>query len=177
MTPFTNYLRFTIATIAIISLVLSACVKAKTIEYDQLFEGFNGPRNPHAFYFESKSSIDNSWIKLSLNKGEYEKLLSKIDFGHQILVAVAVGERESASGAVKITYFRQLTDLKNPPMDISALVGIVGSGCAKKGLISYPFALAVFERPEKFQTVGGIDIGNFDDGCKTEKSGEPNDPR
>lgn len=173
MTHLLVSLRMTIAFAVLITFALPACTQTKDIEFKQLAVGFNGPKYPKVFYFENKNSIDSSWIKSALPMGEYERILSKVEFGRQALVVFAIGERMSASGNVEITRMFQYRG-KDFPTNISALVGIRASECTEKsGFVSYPFVVAVFEKPENFQPYGGFDAGNFSDGCGAEVKNSP----
>jgi hypothetical protein len=157
-------------------LPLTACTQTRAVEHRQLYVGFNGPKITKVFYFENEEAIEKSWLKRAIPASELESLVREIDLSRHIVVAFAIGERQTANGSVKISGIRTLT--REPfSLNVSALVGVVDLNCAEsKESNSYPFVVASFERPEKYSIVGGMDIANFAEGCKSAKSGAPNDP-
>ena len=161
-------------TVAIACVMLVACSQ-KSVEFSQIFVGSNGPKAPHAYFFESGLALENSWVKSALTPSEYQLLLSKVNFEHEMLLAFAIGERAAFSGTIKFTRAYLYTGVESLPINVSALVGVIGEKCKDRSFISYPFTLVVLQKPEKFGLPGGYDMGNFDDGCKAGIAGVSND--
>lgn len=153
-----------------------SCTRMQSTEFEQIFVGFNGPTAAGNFCYRDRVSLENSWVRRSLSDGEFDRLISKIDFKNQVVLAFAVGERQRASGVVTINRIRRFNGEKSSPMDVSVLVGVVDGACQQRDSASYPFALAVFKTPENFEPYGGFDVVNFPDGCKTPKAGSPVQP-
>jgi hypothetical protein len=144
-------------------------------DFKRLLVGFNGPASGGLIVLESKEGAKNSWLSKSLTQGQLAEVLSEVDFEHQILVALAIGERTTATGAMFITDVSY-----NAILELLMVVGRVGVNkpdCHFPPATSYPFALAVAKRPAKAPGFPGYSIGNsvgnFGDGCKPPKSGEP----
>ena len=162
--------------IGLFSPLLFACDQSKTIEHKQVFVGMNGPINPGIFFFENKGQIENSWLQRALTQNEAASLFSEIDFNSQMLLAIAVCERNSASGKVEVTGIKQLETEKSSAIDITALVGIVDKKCRNQSLKSYPFTLVILKKTSNLSSDRGFDIGNFSDGCVAEKAGKTTNP-
>lgn len=139
--------------------------------FEQVWTGFNGPESGELLILESEESIRNSWISRALGKRELNVILSEVDFKNQIVVAFAIGERSTATGTMyinKVSYNAILESLF-----VGARVGVNEAGCKFLPAKSYPFALAVAERPPQVPASRGNGVSNFPDGCKQPKSGTP----
>jgi hypothetical protein len=123
---------------------------------------------PQVNYVEDRLSLDKSWIKSALTEVEFQALRSRVDFDAELLVAIAIGERKSASGSIKIRSVYLYTGVPNWPLNINAQAGIIGFGCKNRDRVSSPFTLLILKKPEKFQLPGGYDIQNFEDECPSE---------
>ncbi|MFZ6781321.1 hypothetical protein ACO0LD_31175 [Undibacterium sp. Ji83W] len=148
---------------------MAGCSNA--VESAHIFTGTNGPTKPQAYHFESRSQLDNSWVKSALSSSDYEQVLSKIDFRRQILVAVSVGERNSVSENVQLWRIRLLPVGEDTIVDVSVKVGMVSKEC-RKDFTSYVFVLGTFEKPKQALSYGSYDMDNFNAGCVTELSGQ-----
>ncbi|MFZ6723376.1 hypothetical protein [Undibacterium sp. Ji49W] len=154
-------------------LSLSGCSNA--VEFVQIFTGNNGPTGPNLYHFENKEQLDLSWVKSAMSRSDYEKVLSRIDFKRQVLIAVSVGERDSVSENVQISRISLVPVADDTIVDVSVRVGMVSKEC-EKNLTSYVFVLGTFEKPKKTLSYGGFDMDNFNAGCIAELSGQPNGP-
>ncbi|MFZ6870691.1 hypothetical protein ACO0LF_01305 [Undibacterium sp. Di27W] len=150
-------------------LSLSGCSNA--VEFVQIFTGANGPTAPNLYHFENKEQLDLSWVKSAMSHSDYEKILSRVDFKRQVLVAVSIGERDSVSKNVQISEINLLPVAEDTIVDVSVRVGMVSKKC-EKNLTSYVFVLGTFEKPKKVLNYGGFELDNFDAGCITELSGQ-----
>lgn len=163
-----------VAVLATALLAASACTPMQSIDYEQILVGFNGPPSARSYVYRDRASLEQSWVKRSISSQEFDRLISKVDFRNQSVLAFAVGERTRVSGAVTIYRISLYTGgTTPPPMNVSVSVGIVESGCGQADAVSYPFAVAVFKTPEDFEANAGMDLGNFPDGCKVQKTGKP----
>lgn len=144
---------------------IAACGNQKSVKFEQVYSGTNGPMEIGEQYFSAQVELDNSWIKQSLNSGDYQKLLDQTDFSRQVIVAFSAGEMESFSGKIHIASVYQYTGSKDLPINLRVKIGVLNSEC-KVDTISFPFAIAIIERPKEFSPVGGLDVTTFEDQCK-----------
>jgi len=159
--------RYGISMVALVLLPITVQAQMKSIDFKQVLVGANGPRIPGAFFFERPSEIDNSWLKQALTQAQYERVLHQIDFRKQVLMALALGQRRSASGAIQIVRVARTAWEENPSMDVAARAGVLVGACAEQNVVSTPFVLAVIQKPKVFQPVAGYDIGSYRDACPT----------
>jgi hypothetical protein len=136
--------------------------------YRQLFAGFDGPRSPGTFNYFTAQEVRGSWVAQALGE-RIEKVLSQVDFGRQILVATAVGERMNANGALSLVRLDVNDSVVTPYLQI----GVNKSGCDQPSLASYPFVLAAVGRPKKVLPTGAMDQQNYPNGCARTMSAEP----
>ncbi len=142
-------------------------------DFRQLFVGTNGPSSGGVLVLESRRAAKASWLAKAVAPGKLEKLLSEVDFEHQILIAFSVGERATATGALSITEVSY-----NGMLDFMSIVGQVGENeldCPFSPAKSYLFALAVAERPPSVPEFPRYAVASFGDGCKPPRSGQPSD--
>lgn len=138
------------------------------MSYKQLYAGFNGPQNPDSFAFASANMANSSWLKSAMGD-HLEQVLSQVDFDHQVLVVAAVGERPTATGKLEIRKIDEHDSIFDPYV----LIGVNDNECAMPGGRSFPFVIAVVERPKlPPRAHGGFDYQNFPDGCKPILSGD-----
>jgi hypothetical protein len=71
--------------------------------YKQLFAGFNGPQNPSLTIIQYEAAARASWLNSAMSPEEFKSVLSQTSFDSQVLVAFAMGERETATGRVYVT--------------------------------------------------------------------------
>lgn len=157
--------------VSIACVLLVACHQ-RSVEFRQVHVGGNGPKTFQMNYIEDRLSLDKSWIKSTLSDTEFSALRSQIDFDSQLLVAIALGERKSASGSVKINSVYLYTGVATLPLNINVQVGVIGDVCQHRDRVSAPFTLLILKKPEKFQLPGGFDIANFDDGCPSNQAAD-----
>jgi hypothetical protein len=146
-----------------VSSVLAGCGQQQ-LGFEQVASGSNGPRNPQASYFQSAGEADKSWLPSALGSSEYKAVLARVDFSRQILVGVAAGERENASGAARIVEIYQYTGTAHEPINVLAKFGVLPSSCSS-GATSRPFAVAVARKPAPLSGDLGYDFGNYPDSC------------
>jgi len=141
-------------------------------EYEQVFVGFNGPRNGKNYVWESEVGVRKSWLSDALNENELNKIISKIDFETHILIGFTVGERQNITGRVYITdaSYNKIYD----SYSISGAVGVTRSECNQAHKKSYAFALAIALKPPYVPLHPNYSITNFPDDCVPVKSGIPN---
>jgi len=152
-----------------LSLLTSACWGGP--HYTQVWTGFNGPNIPKTEYFLDANSARSSWLSKALGSTQLETLLSQISFDTQMLMVSAVGERENITGTLKIQDVNQDED----SLTVFLLIGVNGPGCTYPHALSYPFVVAIVDRPTRFDGLGSYYHQNFPDGCKPAKTGKPND--
>jgi len=157
--------------VSIACVLLVACHQ-RSVEFRQVHVGGNGPKTFQMNYIEDRLSLDKSWIKSTLSDTEFGALRSQIDFDSHLLVAIALGERKSASGSVKINSVYLYTGVATLPLNINVQVGVIGDGCQHRDRVSAPFTLLILKKAEKFQLPGGFDIANFDDGCPSNQAAD-----
>jgi hypothetical protein len=149
----------------LIACALSVGCHQKSVDFRQVYLGANGPKTPQINYVEDRLSLDKSWIKSTLNEAEFSALRSQIDFDGELLVAIALGERKSASGSIKIRSVYLYTGVASFPLNINARAGVLGVECKNRDRVSSPFTLIILKKPMKFELPGGYHISNFDEGC------------
>lgn len=137
--------------------------------FKQVFKGYNGPENSSAKAFNSDVELKKSWVAKALKSTELNSLLNRVDFNKQIVVALSFGKRETATGTIYISNVKYNTVYKS--LTISGLIGVNQKGCSEKRIKSFPFALAIAERPSTISDYPGFSIQNFPDGCKKIVSG------
>lgn len=165
-TLLTMRLLFTIAAIA----CLCSCDQG-SVNYKQLYVGFNGPQTPDTFIFTSADSANSSWLRPAM-ADHLGQVLSQVDFAHQVLIVAAVGTRPTATGKLEIWKVDAYEPFANPYVRI----GVNGEGCAMPEGRAFPFVIAVIEKPEtKLRARSGYDFQNFPDGCKPTLSNDPHD--
>jgi hypothetical protein len=154
--------------LTLIALCANGCSQA--VRYEQLFAGYNGPRVPKTEYFGSASSVKASWIAKALSPAELERVLSRVPFERDMLVAASVGMRESVT-QVSLDSI----SAHGSVLSTNVRIGVIEVGCLRPHSMSYPFVLAVVRRPNNFDGSGGLDHQNFPDGCAVVMSGAPNE--
>ena len=161
---------------AILFLLFLACLspcRADPVPYKQLFAGFNGPRVTDTHFFTSVVAVRSSWLATAM-PAQLEKVLSEVDFAHQMLVVSVVGEHGGATGQVKIVRIEVSREKRQTYGMAFVAIGVNGAGCKQKYRRSYPFVVAVIEKEPNIQS-GGYDDQNFPDGCKPTISGTSHD--
>ncbi len=142
--------------------------------FEQLWVGFDGPESTGVAVFENEAGVLSSWLPDAIGGVELADILARVDFETQILVALAIGERETATGAVHMNVSYNAI---HESLTVSARVGVNEEGCDFPYSKSYPFALAVVARPPLVPDHPGYGLSNFGDGCKPPISGRPSGSR
>ncbi|HEY0064352.1 MAG TPA: hypothetical protein VGC21_19710 [Telluria sp.] len=150
----------------IASLLLVSGCDQEGVEVRQVYVGVNGPAAPHFDYLLDQAALEKSWVKPVLDETQWRALLSTIDFNREMLLALAVGERENASGTVKISRAYIYTGVADRPLNINAKIGVLGDACKGLWKVSAPFTLVVIPKSAYSGASGGYDIANFPDGCR-----------
>ena len=150
-------------------LAASGCRDAGP-RYTQVFTGFNGPSRPQTTYFMDPASAKNSWLNRALGPTELDRVLSQVSFENQMLAVGAVGKREGATG-VKIDHISQ----REAALTVILLIGVNDDGCGESRSASFPFVLAIVDRPAKFDRTESSFHQNYPDGCKPPKADTPNE--
>lgn len=148
---------------ALLIFLLSSC-NQRTVSHKQVYSGENGPREFGVQHFSTRTGLDNSWVKKSLSEMNYQKLLKQTDFSKQIIVSVAVGKMTTFSGKMTIWYIYEYTGVDDLPLNLLVRTGVLSEEC-KVIRDSFPFALAIVEKPPGFKYVGGVDVQYFKDAC------------
>jgi hypothetical protein len=132
--------------------------------YKQLLAGFNGPQNPSLTIIQNEADARASCLKSVMSPEEFKSVLSQTSFDSQVLVAFAMGERDTASERVYVTdiSYNALLD----SFSAQGYVGVNEPDCAQPRAKSHPYAVAIAKRPPKPAGGSGYDVGNFGDGCK-----------
>ena len=138
-------------------------------EFTQLLVGFNGPDSPGTDVFERDADVRASWLGKALTDKELERVLARVDFQRQIVVALTVGRRETATGDLLIRDVKY--DASTQSLTVSGAVGVNDEECDQARAISHPFAIAVAPKPERVPRFPGYAMSNFPDGCKPPKVG------
>lgn len=146
-------------------LVLTACHR-ESVPFRQVHVGLAGPAIPRVDFLLTSAAVEQSWVKSALNETEWRALLSSIDFDRQMLVAVAIGEREAASGTVKIAGIYNYTGVESRPLNVNVKVGVLREGCKDRHKVSAPFTLVVVPKAAYSGKTNGYGEFNFDDGCR-----------
>jgi hypothetical protein len=156
-------------TLLLITLCAIGC--SDNARHEQLFVGYNGPSLPITEYFENADSVKSSWVARAVTPTELERVLSRIAFEHEILVVAAVGLRETATNVA----LDGISVWESNAITTYIRVGVIEADCSQPRSKSYPFVLAVVERPKKFNGSGGYHHQNYPDGCKAVARGSPNE--
>lgn len=137
------------------------------IDFKQLHVGFNGPSTAGRYFFHSPTDLASSWLVSSLGD-QTQAMLSQVDFSHQILIVATVGERSTTTGNVSISEIWKFGAGIVPFVRI----GVNERSCNEPRRASFPFVVAVIEKPSAFNpNEGGYDNQNFPDGCKAVPGG------
>jgi hypothetical protein len=154
---------YRVAAVAAI-VCLSGC-NEDSLALEQVATGANGPSGPEASYFLSQREADLSWVPAALGPARYRSILSKVDFSHEMLVAVAAGSQQNFSGSLRIAEVYEYTGVPSRPINVRLQVGVFPSECfeAKE---SRPFGLAIVEQPKQLSPDRGYERQNFQAACK-----------
>jgi hypothetical protein len=157
---------------------------AGPLKFKQVFVGFDGPSRNEANHFDSADAVRKSWIAGALEPRQLADLLAKVEFRHQMVVVMAIGEFEASTGSVIIdaveTGGSVMTITGPESTDAGGLlvrvrVGVPEAGCKYTRRTSYPFAIVIAEKPDKLEKGAGYDRYNFPDGCKGIRTGQPHE--
>jgi hypothetical protein len=140
-------------------------------DFKQILVGFNGPERAGMTILRSESEVAASWVASTISPDDLKKLTAQVSFDSQVLVAFAMGERDTATGQVFVTNASYNALINS--FTVAARVGVNEAPCAFERRKSYPFALVVAPRPSKATGGSGYDVGNFGDGGKQPQSGVP----
>jgi hypothetical protein len=139
--------------------------------FKQAFSSFNGPQNPSLTIIQSEAEAQANWISSAVPPEEFKKILAQTSFDSQVLVAFAMGERETATGRIYVTDVSYNALLNS--FSAQGYVGVNEEDCSQPRSKSYPYAVAIAPRPNKAPSGSGYDVGNFADGCKPPKTDAP----
>jgi hypothetical protein len=135
--------------------------------FQQLYSGFDGPHLPKSYRFDSADAVRQSWVAFAV-PNELERILPTIDFGQDVLVAVAVGGRENVNVLPKAVAADGLL--------IFVSIGVNMPDCGEPHAKSYPFVLVAVPKPKSKSPSEGYDLQNYGNGCLKVMTGIPNDP-
>jgi hypothetical protein len=139
--------------------------------FKQAFSSFNGPQNPSLTIIRSEAEAQANWISSAVPPEEFKNILAQTSFDSQVLVAFAMGERETATGRIYVTDVSYNALLNS--LSAQGYVGVNEQDCTQPRTKSYPYAVAIAPRPTKAPGGSGYDVGNFADGCKPPKTDAP----
>ena len=127
-------------------------------DFKQIFVGFSGPQRGGVTVIRTKSDAAVSWLASAVSPDDLKRLLSQVNFDSQILVAFAVGERESATGQLFVTdvSYSKLSE----SFAVSGRVGVNENDCKFERMKSYPFAVVVAPRPPRTPTGSGYSVSS-----------------
>lgn len=143
---------------------ISACGNEREIRFEQVYSASNGPDRVYVRYFGSPDELRSSWVATKLDVGSYKNLIEKVDFSKQMVLAFGVGKIQSFSGNIAINSVYQYTGVEDLPMNIRVKLGILRNEC-KLEKFSFPFVLAIIERPQRLSAESGYDVSTFTDEC------------
>jgi hypothetical protein len=138
-------------------------------DFKQLYVGFDGPETPGVTLFDNRQDATGSWLSSAMEPSELASVLAQVNFDSQILVALAVGERVSATGRVFVTDASYNTVLHS--LFVNGAVGVNADDCKIGHVRSFPFAVVVAKRPPVIPKFPGYGLLNFGDGCKLPRAG------
>ena len=138
-------------------------------DFKQLYVGFDGPEHPGVTVFDNRRDATGSWLSSAMEPTELASVLARVNFDSQILVALAVGERISATGRVFVTEASYDSLLHS--LMVNGAVGVNADDCKIGHVRSFPFAVVVAKRPPVIPKSSGYGLSNFGDGCKPPKGG------
>lgn len=141
--------------------------------YQQVYTGFNAPKNSSRKIFTDAKEVRKSWLSRALEPDVLDSILSQVNFETQTLITYPIGKRTNASGKLYIT----AVDFDPIPQSlfISNRIGVINKSCDYTSAVSYPFALIVTEKIPTDILGGGFSTGNFGDGCREPVAGTPTD--
>ena len=155
----------------VISLLAAAGYAQQSVPlsspFQQLYAGFDGPRLPKSYRFDSADAVRQSWVAFAVTS-ELEQILSTMDFGQDVLVAVAVGGRENVNVSPKAVAADGLL--------VFVRIGVNMPDCGEPHAKSYPFVLVAVPKPKSKSPSEGYDLQNYGNGCLKVLTGIPNDP-
>lgn len=135
-----------------------------------LHRGFNGPMQNDTLLFRSASDVRESWVGNALSEKELSQVLSRIDFGTEVLGVFAVGEMRNASENLFVTEFGPNEEFGGH--SIAVRVGVVGEHCDVEESRSYPFVL-VKASSNTEEGLNSSSRANYPDECVTVMVGKP----
>ncbi|GAB1597157.1 hypothetical protein PAGU2638_28370 [Lysobacter sp. PAGU 2638] len=140
--------------------------------YKQILVGYNGPQESNTTYFSDPDAVKTSWLSLALTAEQLNSLLTRVDFATHVLAVSAVGEREAVTDVSLESVMWDETSIS-----VNVFVGVAGSQCSGPRPRSFPFVVAIIERPERFDGLSNFFHQNYPAECgpmhESESSGAP----
>jgi hypothetical protein len=166
-------MKYIIYILILCSLALVGCsLVHPQLQFKNIYIGYNGLKysKNKVTIFDDKSSIENSWIGSSLSKEELIQLFNKIDFSRQFLLVYLQGEDGDTTGTIFVENLSYTSDSSLRYINVITSVNVgypSPKKCTLPKLISYPFVLAVVERPKNdFKVAGSSYVAySFEDEC------------
>ena len=148
--------------IAALLVFSSKALTQESVHFEQLHVGFNGPTTLERSVIQSREEFESSWIMSAL-ADEAPALLLKVDFSRVVLIAAAVGSRESNTGNIEVPEVTK----HGEGLIVNVRVGVNDQTCNQPDQPSAPFVLIAVEKSAQLDHyTGGISVQNFADGCK-----------
>jgi hypothetical protein len=127
-------------------------------DFKQLYVGFDGPEHPSVTIFDNRQDATSSWLSSAMEPSDLVSALAQVNFDSQILVALAAGERASATAKVFVTDASYNSLLHSFMVD--GAVGVNADDCTIGHVRSFPFAVAVAKRPPVIPKFPGYGLLN-----------------
>lgn len=135
-----------------------------------LHVGFSGRRAMRAEAFTTHEEARDSWLAKAVDPATLDAMVSKVDFARESLVVLSIGERETATGEVKLTEL----SVDELGWRVAASVAVQPRDCEAAEATSYPFIVA--RAPALTGVTGsGSGVSNFPGPCEPARKGSPAD--
>ncbi len=152
----------------LLTVLLLVAIACEAAPYKQIFSGYNGPEDSQTSYFSDAESVKTSWLATVLSNEELESILAQVDFKTHLLAVSAVGARKAVTN-VSV----EGVSWTRTSASITVFVGVADTTCIGPRPNSYPFVVAVIERPAEYDGLSSYYHQNFPDQCGPVHEGKP----
>lgn len=145
----------------LLAALLVAALPSTAAPFQQVFAGYNGPKDSETVHFTDPESARSSWLSAAIDKAELDALLAEVDFQTNLLAVSAIGERTAVT---KVSV--ESVSWTETSVFLTVFIGVAEKSCPGPRPSSYPFVVAVVARPARYDGVAGYYHQNFPDLCE-----------
>jgi hypothetical protein len=145
-------------------------------DFKSIYRGANGPNTAMSMIIDNGTDIQETFLSTALTDTQIKKITAEVNFEKEVLIIIAIGARQTATGALVVTSLTVRNLGKKPSLSYSIKIGVLEKGCKLPSKKSYPFIVLRKQRPnsQNKSRGRGRSRGNFPDGCKKQVTGTPN---